>query len=68
MNKLIKLLALTSLGCFVGWLAWLPIYLSHRTPDIEFDGPASLGMILSTALGAIIFSVFGIVLIARKKF
>jgi hypothetical protein len=67
MNKILKILVLAVLGGCAGWLIWLPIYLSHKTPAIEFDGPAGLGMLLATAAGVFIFGVVGIVLAARKK-
>ncbi len=60
MSKLIKVLIFAVLGSIVGWLLWFLIYLSNKTPAIEFDGPAGLGMILSTTFGAIVFISIGL--------
>jgi hypothetical protein len=68
MNKSFKVIALAVTGGVVAWIIWLCIYLANKTPAIEFDGPAGLGMIISTVIGILVFGIVGIIIVAAKKF
>jgi hypothetical protein len=68
MNKAHKIVSIALLGGIIAWLVWLAIYLAHKTPAIEFDGPAGFGMIISTGAGILIFGVIGIVLVRTRRF
>ncbi len=47
MNKFFKVFELSILGGFFGITTWALFYIAHKTPAIEFDGPAFGGMLAS---------------------
>lgn len=66
-KRLYFIAVLTSAGVVLGSVIWFIVYSIVYTPDIEFNGPASLGLGLTLVAGGLVFGLVGISVYAHKN-
>ena len=65
--KVINLFGHALLGGLIGFVIRLIIYIDHKTPAIEFDGPAAASFALAILTGCILSMIIGFTSIKRKN-
>lgn len=68
MKKSFIILKLSLIGALFGVVIRLVAYLTYKTPEIEFDGPAGLSLVLAFLSGGLLFAIVGLVLAVKNKF
>ena len=66
-NRLTTCVIATTVGVLIGGVCWLVIFITNFEPEIGYDGPAGLLLVVSMLLGGASLGIPSIALYARKK-